>query len=379
MLKEMVFGSDAGVNVTKSTALTLSAVYAALNILGDTMNIPVAVYKNVDGDKEPVSESDRYEFQVYKLLHTSPNQVNTPSEYFKLMEVTRNIHGNAFNLIIRKNGLPVALRYVPPQNTEVSFDGVRLWYTFYQDDGSLLAKDVPPWDVIHVKAMSKDGIMGISPIDQAKESLSFGKATQVKGNEYFESGMLNKVFAVHPNQLKAQGEKNLKDVIDMKLKDKGASVLQEGIKIYPMSITNEQSQFLQSREFSVTEVSRWFNIPEFMLANQDPTYSNVEGFYSYFVTHNVRPRVRMYEQEFNWKLLGNHPEYFTEFNMDALVRADLRSQAEYFVRATGGNSWMTRNEVRKLKNLNKDTGERGDMFLEPLNAATEKERNEEQN
>jgi HK97 family phage portal protein len=130
----------------------------------------------------------------------------------------------------------------------------------------------------------------------------------------------------------------------------------------------------------VTEVARWFNIPEFMLANNYPTYSNIENFANHFITHNVRPRVRMYEQEFNWKLLGNYPNFYTEFNMDALVRADLKTQAEYFVRATGGNSWMTRNEVRSLKNLNKDNDSgRGDAYLEPLNAATEKERDEQGN
>ena len=369
-MKDIVFGSNS-TTITKQNALALSAVYSALNILGDTMNIPVSVYKRLPGgDKQQVTEADAYEYQVYKLLHISPNSVHTPSEYFKLMEVTRNIYGNAYNYIVRDRlGMPLALKWVHPQNVDVRFDGVRLHYDFRDDSGNTVLSNVPHWDVIHLKALSRDGAMGISPIDAAKDSLHFGKSLQDQGNKYFDEGMMNKVVAVHPQRIGTQGEKNLKESIDKKLKGSGSVLLEEGIKLYPLSITNEQSQFLQSREFSVTEVARWFNIPEFMLANNDPTYSNIENFSLHFITHNVRPRVRMYEQEFNWKLLGNFPDFYTEFNMDALVRADIKSQAEYFRTALAGVPWMKPNEVRELKNLNKDDEGYGDKFYPPLNAA----------
>lgn len=374
-MSDITFGGSNSI-ITKTTALTLSAVYAAINILCDTLNIPVYVYKRMeDGDKLPVNPQDEYEFQVYRLLHTSPSQLHSPSQWFQIMEFSRMIYGNAYSLIIRdRTGMPRALRWVHPESVDVRFDGVKLWYYFRDDDGGLVAKNIPAWDVIHVKAMSRDGRIGISPIDMARESLTFGKATQEQGNKYFEDGMMNKVIAVHPNQIGPVAQKNLKDSLDAKLKGDGVALLEEGVKLYPMSITNEQSQFLQSREFSVTEVARWFNIPEFMLANNDPTYSNIENFANHFITHNVRPRVRMYEQEFNWKLLGNSPEYYTEFNMDALVRADLKTQAEYFTSALGGVPWMKPNEARSLKNMNKDTSGYGDQFWPPLNAATVNER-----
>ncbi len=373
---ETHFGTDSSINMSKKAALTLSAVYSALNILADTLNIPVGVYKRDDGgDKQIVSKSDKYEFAVQRLLHVSPNQIHTPSEWFRVMENSRNTRGNGVSWIARnKMGIPIALRFVRWENTEIFNDGIKLWYTFRDDSGTVLINKAPCWDVIHVKAISEDGVQGVSPLDIAMESLGFGKQLQVTGNKYFEDGMTNKVMVSHPGHLSDTGKKNLGDSIKKEMKEDSTIVLEEGVKATVLSITPTQSQFLESREFSVTEVARWFNIPEFMLANNDPTYSNIENFALHFITHNVRPRVRMYEQEFNWKLLGNDPKFFTEFNMDALVRADLKSQAEYFVKASGGNSWMTRNEIRGLKNLNKDTEGKGDEFFTPLNAAPDDER-----
>jgi HK97 family phage portal protein len=150
------FGTSSATNVTKSTALTLSAVYSALNILSDTLNIPVSVFKRLpDGDKQPVTPADAYEYQVQFLLHTSPSQLHTPSEWFKMMEYSRNIYGNGYSYILRdKQGYPKALKFVHSDFVRTSFDGIKLWYSFYDNNGNVIVDRAPCWDVIHVKAMS---------------------------------------------------------------------------------------------------------------------------------------------------------------------------------------------------------------------------------
>lgn len=358
-LKNMTFG-DGKTTVTTSNALTLSSVYSALNILADTLNIPINVYRQQADEKRIVNESDpKYEQQVQYLLNISPSQLYTPSQWIKAMEFSRNIYGNAYSYIVRdKLGIPTALRFVYPQHVQVDFDGVRNWYTFRDNEGRTIINRAPMWDVIHVQA----GVDGKSPIDWANESLSFGKALQTQGTQYFDDGMTNKVVLSHPGHLQPAGQKNLKESFDKQMKEGSTIVLEEGLKPYYMTITPEQSQFLQSREFSVTEVARWFNIPEFMLANNDPTYSNIENFSLHFVTHNVRPRVRMYEQELNWKLLGNAREYYTRFNMNALLRADLKTRYESYGIAIA-NRFMNPNEVRDLEDMNAYEG--GDKYENP--------------
>ena len=347
--------------VTKETALTLSAVYNALNILSDSLNVPISVKKKIEGGSAIVTESDRYEYAVHVLLHTSPNLMNTPTEFIQLLEWSRQIYGNGYAEIIRDGSTkPIALRWLHPDKVKPEKGAVSLFYTVAKDNTTTY--NVRSLDMIHVKTASFNGITGISPINLAAQSLGFSLALQKTGNQYYQDGMTNKVVLSHPGVLGTAGQDNLKKSFDKKMKDGSTMVLEEGLKPYLLSITPEQSQFLQSRQFSVTEVARWFNLPEFMLANSDPTYSNVGSFSLHFVTHNVRPRVRMYEQEFNWKLLTNYKDFYTEFNLNALLRSDIKARFDSY--AIGiQNRILSPNEVRQIEGWNSYEG--GDKYENP--------------
>lgn len=375
-LLNSLLDSERSTKASEETSLNLSAFYAGLNILCDSLNIPIGVYKReTDGDRMPVTASDPYEFKVYRLLHTSPNMMHTPSQWIALMEASRIIYGNGYSLILRNNiGEPTALQWIHPGRVDVKSDGKLRYDIRKEDNTSLYLRNVPALDMIHVKGFCRDGVIGQGVLEFAAESLGFGLATQKSGNKFFADGMTSKYVMSHPGSLGGPGgiaRKNLQDSAEAEIKKKSIMILEEGIKIYTLSIPPEQAQFLESRKFSVTEISRWLNIPEFMLANNDPTYSNIENFALHFVTHNVRPRVRMYEQEFNWKLLTNAENFYTEFNMNSLLRANITARAQFYVQMVQ-NGIMSRNECRAFENLNKIDG--GDEFLTPLNLATDSER-----
>lgn len=365
---------DGSTSVNEDTAMTLSAVYSAINILCDSINIPVEIYRReADGNRSPVDKTYPYEFMARNLLHISPNKMMTPSGWFQLMEMSRVIYGNGYSLILRNNiNEPLALKWYHPNNVEVKVVGSELRYWFKNSSGAAELSNITSADVIHVKNMSFDGVMGMGVIDIAKDSLTGGLSGQKSSNNFYKSGMTSKVVLQHPGQLSGTGKKNLQDSFEAELQKRSTIVTEEGVKIFSLTIPPEQAQFLQSRVFSVTEVARWFNIPEHMLGNnQNSTFSNIENQFLQFIINNVRPRVRMWEQELNTKLLNNTYDFYVEFNMDALLRADLKSQAEYFVSAIQ-NGWMTRNEVRMMKNLNRIDGL--DEPLSMLNLATETER-----
>jgi HK97 family phage portal protein len=375
-LLSALFGdSETSIKIDEENALTLSAVYAALNISVDSLNIPVEVFiRQADGGRMPVSKDRPFEYQVRRLLHTSPSLLHTPSQWFQLMESSRLIYGNGYSLIYR-NGLdePIALRWLHPLNVDVKLINNReLRYWIRNDQGGYELENVPSKDMIHVKGFSTDGVMGRGVIDLAKESLAGGMAAQKTGNKFYKDGMTSKVVLSHPGQLDADGAKNLKGSFDDSMKAGGTVLLEEGVKVFTLTIPPEQAQFLQSRVFSVTEVARWFNVPEHMLSNnQHSTFSNIENQFLQYVINNVRPRIRAWEQELNWKLLTNYDDAFVKFNLNALMRADTQSRAAYYTQAIQ-NGWMNRNEVRGLENLNNVEG--GDEFLTPMNLATDRER-----
>ena len=360
MLKSMTFG-DGSTSLTKGNALTLPAVYAALAILSDTLNIPVNVFKEDGKNKRIVDDTDPpYEQSVHKLLSKSPSRLYTPSQWFKQMEYSRNIYGNAFSYIIRnpRNMIPTALRFLHPDKVRVDFNGVENRYTIYGDNGLAVLSNIKAMDMIHLEA----GYGGKSPLDWAIEALSLGKSIQNAGTEYFNEGMTNKVILSHPGQLSAGAQKNLKESFDRQMKDGRTVTLEEGLKPYTLTISPEQRQMLELSNASAMDVARVFNIPPHMLGLSDPTYSNMESSELSFTKHNCRPRYRMYEQELNWKLLGNSDEYFTKFNMNALLRADLKTRYEsYGIAIT--NRWMAPNEARELEDMNPYEG--GDKYENP--------------
>ncbi|MGV7234745.1 MAG: phage portal protein [Nitrosomonadaceae bacterium] len=360
--------SSSGQTVDDNTALWLSAFYRGIAIRCDSLNLPISVIKTTPDGREKVTKSDAYEYQVQRLLSVSPSRMHTPAMFLQLLEMSRLMYGNGYAKVLRNGlGVPTALKWIHPDKVKVRIGEAELFYDIEDDKGNK-TEGLMSMDMIHVRNTSFDGVLGRSVLEVAADSLGFGLATQEAGNKHFRDGMTSKVVFSHPGHIGATANKNATDSIDSEMKKKSTMVLEEGIKPYVLSVTPEQSQFLQSREFSVSEVSRWLNVPEFMLANNDPTYSNIENFASHYITHTMRPTARMYEQEFNWKLLTNEENFKTRFNLDALNRASMQARAEYFNKAVGG-PWLKRDEARELEKVNELGGE-FDTVLTPMNMTT---------
>ena len=380
-LWKAIFGETetAGVTVNQETAMTLASVYSAINVLCNSLNIPINVYHRKGKDRNVVTPRNRYEYRIYDILHNKPNEIMTPTQWIQMMETSRNLYGNGFSMIFRDTvGTPIYLKWLHPRQVVVRCDWNEIFYDIQNDMGGYIYEGIPARDMIHVKTASTDGVLGRSVIDLARESMGFGISTQKSGNKFHENGMKASGVLMTPGHLDKKAKDNLQTSFDAQYagtKNTGKTILlEEGAKYQQLTINPQDAQFLESREFSVTEVARWFNIPEHMLNNNArSTFNNIEHQSLQFITHNVRPRARLYEQEFNWKLLNNHPDYFTEFNMNALLRADVEARSNFYIKMVQ-NKLMTPNEIRHLENLNGYDG--GDEFISALNLATDKQREE---
>jgi HK97 family phage portal protein len=376
LMEAMGVGGDSA-KITTNNANTLSAVYHAITIHCNSLNIPLTVFKRQpDGDSYPVDESDEYEYQIHYLLHTSPNLMMTPSMWIQLMEMSRLIYGNGYSFINRNGfGEVTALIWIHPDRIEIINNGVELRYNIKAEQGGgYWLKNVRSLDMLHVRNVSFDGFTGKGIIDQARESLEFGLNAQIAGNKFYKSGMRQAFLISHPGSFKPGSDTaaRLGANFDSQLKSGKTIIMEEGMTVHTLSFSPEQAQFLTSREFSVTEIARWFNLPESMLENNArSTFSNIEAKFLYFMQQNVRPRARIYEQEYDWKLLGNNPKYYTNYNINAIMRADAAARATYYMTMVQ-NGIMSRNEIRQLENLNNTEG--GDEFLTPMNLTTDSQR-----
>ena len=134
----------------------------------------------------------------------------------------------------------------------------------------------------------------------------------------------------------------------------------------PLSMPNNEAQFLETRKFQVTEICRIFRVPPHMIGDLErATFSNIESQNISFAVHTIRPWLVRIEQAVNRALISENEKgrFYVQFNIDGLMRGDYKSRMEGYAIARQ-NGWMSANDIRALENLNPiSEAEGGDAYL----------------
>ena len=360
-------GSSAGISVSKSSALTFTAVWSAVRLLSESISIlPINVYeREKNGDKSLAINNPSY-----NLVHNEPNNYMSSVTFFEKIMMDLCLSGNSFVRIVRNGGgTPEALLPLNAQDVKVKMSDGQIFY--HNNNSNNIYDD---YDVLHFKGVSQDGILGLSPITQNANAIGWGMALEEYGNKYFtNSAKLSGVLETD-RALSEQAIERLKNSFSNtynQLKNaQSTAILEEGLSFKPITISPEQSQFLASRIFSITEIARMFNIPTFMLQEHSKSsFNNIESLSQSYVTYTLMPYIRRMESEMNRKLFKTNEKgrIFVEWNVNGLLRGDVKSRNEAY--KTGiNNGYLTINEVRRKENMNSIV--EGDEHYLPLNMTT---------
>ena len=347
-------------------ALTLTAVWCAIRLLAESVSsLPVSVYsKQPNGDKVEDSKSP-----IYNLVKFKPNYYQNKITFFEFIMLSICTEGNSYVQIVRNNsGTPVQLICLDPSNVSVVVNNNEL---FYQIDGGAVLDSS---DVLHFKTITDDGVTGLSPIDQCAKALNWGVSLEEFGSTFFSNGAKPSSILQTDRALSDTALQRLKTSFNNnygKLKNSNSTiVLEEGLTFKPISISPEQAQFLSSRQFSIEEVARIFNVPPHMLKDlSKSSFNNIEMQSQEFVTYTLMPYITRIEQEMNLKLFRTNElgKTFIEFNVNGLLRGDVKSRTEAYKTAIT-NGYMSINEVRQKENMNSIEG--GEKHFMQMNMTT---------
>ena len=149
-------------------------------------------------------------------------------------------------------------------------------------------------EIMHFKGMSTDGYLGISPIQQCKNAIGWGIAVETYGNTFFKNGAKLSGVLSTDRQMSELAIERLKTSFQEQyaaLNDANKTlILEEGLKFQQISISNEQAQFLASRDMAIQEVARVYNIPPHMLKDlSKSSFNNIEQQSTEFVRYSVQP------------------------------------------------------------------------------------------
>ena len=367
-MKREVADDSGGVSVTPSSALAYSAVFACVRVLSETIaSLPLIFY-----ERQAAGRRKATEFYLYPLLHDSgPNEHMTAMEFRETLQGHLAGWGNAY-CQIEYDGQGRVLELWPLNPASMVetkiVNGVR-FYRYQNPDGMMqwIAGDI----IWHLRGLGSDGLHGYSPISLMRRAIGLGMAAESFGARFFANDARPGIVLEHPGRLGPEAQENLK--LSWEDSHKGLSkshrvaVLEEGLKLHEVGIPPEDAQFLETREFQVSEIARIFRIPPHMI--QDllrSTNNNIEHQGIEFVVYTMQPWIVRWEQSIkkNLMLEKERARYYPEHLVDGLLRGDIQSRYQAY--AVGKQwGWFSTNDIREKENLNPVDG--GDTYWMPLN------------
>lgn len=352
----------AGMYVNPDSAMTLATYYACVrNISEDVAKLPLITYKRL----LPRGKERATDHPAYALLHDAPNDDMTAMSFRESLTHFAVAWGNGYAEIVRNGrGRIMALYPIHPSRVCLRRDEAGdLVYDIhgsgsaYQVDGRQYGYvRLQQEDVLHIKGLGCDGYEGYSVFRLAAESLGLTMAAETFGSSFFEKGTHLGGVLEHPGVLKDTAKDYLRQSWqEMYAGPQNAgkvAILEEGMKFSKLGIPPEEAQYLETRQFQVREVCRWFRMPPHKLADlTDAHYTNIEEQNLEYVTDTLMPWLTRWEQELKRKLFDDDPDHFAEHLILGLLRGDSEKRANYFQKRFDMGS-LSQDEMREAENEN---------------------------
>lgn len=366
--------SASGVNVTADTALQHTAIYTCVNILSESIgSLPFSVYRTEQKDKKHYKFKDTTH-PLHFILHDEPNPDMTAFTFFQLVMIHLALRGNFYAQIVRDNAGRV-LGYYPLHNEKmqvVRLENGKIGYIYNHSNFGSVALEAS--EVLHFIGMTLDGIVGISPISYNRHTIGASMAMETFGSTLFKNGATPSgvVSGKKVSSMSETGFNRFKESFKESyqgLMNAGKPlILEDGFEFKPITISNKDGQYLESRKFTKAEIASIFRVPLHMINELDKaTFSNIEHQSIQFVVDAVRPWVTRIEQEIKRKSFTptDKKKYYVKANMGALLRGDISSRYSAYESAITKGCWMSRNEARECEDLNPIDGL--DEMIVPLN------------
>ncbi len=349
--------ANAGVSVNETTAMRFSVVWGCIMVISQTLAWPpLKIWQ-----ARPTGGRDEAKLHpLNDILHYAPNDDMPAITLKETVHSHTLLSGNGYALPTRNKGgeivdlYPAPWTHMEPRRNPIT----RALEYRYIDRGK--EEVLPPEKVFHIPGLGFDGIKGYSPIRMCMEAIGLGLAAEQFAALFYANGAnIGGFLAVEGGT----GNKERRDEIRKELENKfkGLShshevmILPKGTEFHRLEMPLAEAQFIETRKFQVEEIARIYRVPLHLLQNLDrATFSNIEHQDLGFVKHTMMPWYVRWEQYINQRLLTRAERQkglYAEFNLNALLRGDSKTQAEiaHFERQDG---FISTNEYRERRGQN---------------------------
>lgn len=363
----------AGRKVTYDRSLMVSTVYGSVNLLAKSVAVtPINIYRQTPGSEDRVIATSH---PLTFLLQNQPNPWQTAFDFKAMMQLHLALRGNAYAEIIPGPRGPVdSLEPLHPDRVKVSRASDNTCLYEVTDPGGgrrVLVQD----EMFHIRSpIAPGGLVGVSPIDYAIQTVGLALAAEEHGARMFTNGARPSGAISLKNRLSDAAFKRYKEEVNQQYSGSQNAhktiVLEEGATFNAISLSADQLQFLQTRNFQIEEVARWFDVPLILLHHASAGTSfgtGLETVMLAFIRNNLMPWLIAWQQAISRDLITAPQIYSASFDTQMMNQGDSAALANALSRYVL-NGVLTRNEARRTLGYNPKPGL--DEPLTPANTTT---------
>lgn len=324
--------TTAQIVVNEEKALGVGAYFSCIKVIAETM-------ASMDLETvEKVGKATRANTSHpnYWLLHAQPSENYNRFEWVQAMLVWAASWGNGYSKIVRdrfanaKELLILPSYEVSPKLTERG----KLYYEWTSVKGTeIIMAD----DMIHLKNLGTNGLVGFSTAQIQRESLANSMAKQQHEGAFYANGAKASGVLMTPGSFGPKERANVEE--SFQKAHSGAKnrfktiVLEEGVKYQQLTIPQNDAEFLESKKYDRTEVCGWFRMPPHKIGVlDDSNYSNIDSQERSFAKDVAVPWAIRFQQELDRKLFfeSERGRIMTQFNLDDLIKGDIKTRYEVY-------------------------------------------------
>lgn len=322
--------------ITVDSSLQISTVWQCIDLIARTIaTLPIDVLK-ADVNGRNVRDTA---CSLHKLLAVAPNSYMTPFEFWHYMTTSRILRGNAYAKIHKIQNEVVALTPLSADqmNVLVTPDGDIEYHYIVDGEQYIYGMD----EILHWKGLG-NGFVGLSVLEYmqtttTETTYAQNNAVSMFANKGRLSGILTSEGILNSNQ-----KKNLAEQFQAMRNDNGIPVLEANLKFHQLTLSPADTQLLQTRQFTINELCKWFGVPVGMITGES---SSLELLSRHFYKTTILPLCISAEQMIMQKIPCKK-EHVVKFRLSMLNRASDSERAT--LNATYvQNGIKTRNEVRR--------------------------------
>ena len=364
--EENVFGLALNYNgwgtYKTSQSLALSAVYRCVEVITNGVaSLPVKLYR---------TDEKGFKYEMHNnlsfILSKKPTGKINAFTFYKLIVKDILLMGNAYALILRDdNGEVVGLQYIQAGLVSPIDKVDRIEYQVTGIKGFVRQEDI-----LHFMNYTDNGVYGISVLTHARRTLGIADYGENASENFYKSGGCTTGFLKFDGPSSGKQREEILSAWNqatggVRNQPNGIPVLPANVNYTQLSVNPADAQLLESREFSIVEICRFFGVsPTKCFDLTHASYNNSEMAELAFLNDTLRPLLTKIEMEMETKLFKPEEGYDIKFDVSELLRTDKKSQAEYFTKLFNLGV-LSPNDIRK--ELDMDEIEGGDIHCAQIN------------